>query len=159
MGFRVLDRSGQELDPDGIDWDQVTPANFPYRLRQEPGESNALGQVKIMFPNKHNVYLHDTPARGLFQQQQRAFSSGCVRTQYPLELAAWILQDMPGWNLDRINNVIESGQETRVNLTTRVPVHVLYFTAVSDPLTGIRYLDDIYGRDDAVLAGLRESFY
>ncbi len=158
LGFRVLDNSGRELDPDGIDWNQVTRGNFSYRLRQEPGLNNALGQVKIMFPNVHNVYLHDTPTRGLFQQQQRAFSSGCIRTQFPLELAAWLLEETPGWDLDRIHAAVESGQETRVNLASRVPVHVLYFTVVAQEHGGVRYLDDLYERDEAVLSGLQKNF-
>jgi len=157
LGFQVLDRSGQVLDTDSIDWNRVTPGSFSYRLRQEPGENNALGQVKIMFPNAHNVYLHDTPTRGLFEQRQRAFSSGCVRTQFPLELAAWLLQETPGWDRQRIETTVNSGRETRVNLASRVPVHILYFTALSELYGGIRYLDDIYQRDAAVLAGLRAA--
>ncbi|MEZ5492912.1 MAG: L,D-transpeptidase family protein [Gammaproteobacteria bacterium] len=154
LGFEVLDRNGKALEPDTIDWNSVSQANFPYRLRQAPGEENALGQVKIMFPNAHNVYLHDTPARGLFEQRQRAFSSGCIRTQFPLELSRWLLEGNPGWDRERIDSVVASGQETRVNLTTRVPIHILYHTTVSEPGGGVLFLDDIYQRDAAVLNGL-----
>jgi len=80
LGFQVLDRGGQLVDPGSIDRNQVSVSNFPYRLRQSPEPQNALGQVKIIFPNRHNVYIHDTPSRGLFAQRQRAFSSGCLRT-------------------------------------------------------------------------------
>jgi murein L,D-transpeptidase YcbB/YkuD len=157
LGFQVLDRDGQVLNNAGIDWTGIRPGTFPYRLRQSPGPQNALGEVKIMFPNIHNVYLHDTPTRGLFSNRQRAFSSGCMRTQDPLDLAAWLLEETADWDKNRINAAIASGLETRVNLTRRVPVHVLYFTAVNEEHGGVRYLDDIYQRDDAVLAGLRST--
>lgn len=155
LGFEVIDKSGQKVNSSTIDWHSVGASNFPYRLRQKPGEMNALGQVKIMFPNIHNVYLHDTPTRGLFAQRQRAFSSGCMRTQNPLELSAWLLETTPDWSMNKINTVVASGQETRANLIKRVPVHILYFTAVNEGTLGIRYLDDIYGRDPAVLNALR----
>lgn len=157
LGFQVLDKDGMAVNSSSIDWSSVGPGNFPYRLRQAPGEQNALGQVKIIFPNKHNVYLHDTPTRGLFAQRQRAFSSGCMRTQDPLALSAWLLEDTPGWTRERIETAVQSGKETRANLKVKVPVHILYFTAVNEGPSGIRYLDDIYSRDSAVLAGLKTA--
>ncbi len=155
LGFQVLNSAGQLVDAATIDWQSLTPRTFPYRLRQAPGEQNALGQVKIMFPNKHNVYLHDTPTRGLFSQRQRAFSSGCVRTQDVVDLTEWLLEDAPGWNRARIDQVLADGKEVRANLASRVPVHILYLTAVNESYGGVRYLDDIYQRDGAVLAGLK----
>ena len=157
MGFQIIDQNGVAVEASGVDWNAVGPGNFPYRLRQAPGDQNALGQVKIIFPNKHNVYLHDTPTRGLFSQRQRAFSSGCMRTQDPIDLAAWLLQDTPEWTKERIDAAVASGKETRASLKVKVPVHVLYFTAVSEGAAGIRYLDDIYARDNAVLAGLKTA--
>lgn len=154
LGFQVLDRSGRVVDPATIDWKVVSAANFPYRLRQAPGPQNALGQVKIMFPNPHNVYLHDTPTRGLFAERQRAFSSGCLRTQYPIDLSEWLLMDTPGWDRAAIDKAVASGKETRADLAAPIPVHILYLTAVSDGAGGVRYLDDFYQRDDAVLTGL-----
>ena len=151
LGFQVL-QGGQVVDASTIDWNAVPAGTMPYRLRQKPGAVNALGQVKIMFPNTHNVYLHDTPDRGLFAQRQRAFSSGCIRTQDPLDLTAWLLDDTD-WTRARIQEVVDTGRETRVDLRTRVPVHVLYMTAVVDS-AGVRLVDDIYERDAAVLAGL-----
>lgn len=155
LGFQVLDRSGTLLDASTIDWKAVPAGTMPYRIRQAPGDQNALGQVKIMFPNKHNVYLHDTPTRGLFAQRQRAFSSGCMRTQYPIDLSEWLLSDTPEWDRAKIDATLASKKETRANLASKIPVHVLYFTAVSEAGGGVRYLDDIYGRDAAVLTGLR----
>ena len=154
LGFQVLDRTGKVVAPSTIDWSSVSAANFPYRLRQAPGPLNALGQVKIMFPNRHSVYLHDTPTRGLFALQQRAFSSGCIRTQNPLGLSEWLLEQTEGWDRAAIDKAVASGKETRVDLAIGVPVHILYFTAVSDGAGGVRYLDDLYERDDRVLAGL-----
>ncbi|MEQ9316845.1 MAG: L,D-transpeptidase family protein, partial [Henriciella sp.] len=92
LGFQVLDGSGKQVNASTIDWNAIPAGTMPYRLRQAPGAQNALGQVKIMFPNPHNVYLHDTPTRGLFAQRQRAFSSGCLRTQDPIGLSEWLLQ-------------------------------------------------------------------
>ncbi len=156
-GFQVLDGAGRPIDPGAVDWARVPPGTFPYRLRQAPGPRNALGQVKIMFPNLHNVYIHDTPTRGLFAQRQRAFSSGCLRTQDPLDLADWLLQGTPGWSRRRIDEAVASGKETRATLAEPVPVHVLYLTAVLDDGAGIRYLDDLYDRDPALLAGLNTA--
>ena len=150
LGFQVLS-GGQVVNASAIDWKTV-PDSMPYRIRQKPGPLNALGQIKIMFPNKHNVYLHDTPDRGLFAQRQRAFSSGCIRTQDPLDLFAWLM-DGTDWTRERIQQTVDSGRETRVDLPARVPVHVLYMTAVVDS-AGVRLVDDIYERDAAVLAGL-----
>lgn len=155
LGFQVLNASGQTVNASSVDWNSLSRSNFPYRIRQAPGPQNALGQVKIMFPNEHNVYLHDTPTRGLFAQRQRAFSSGCLRTQHPIELSKWLLEETDGWDAARIDTVVTSGKETRVHLSSKVPVHILYSTVVSDGATGVRFLDDIYQRDPAVLAGLR----
>jgi len=152
LGFQVL-QNGQVVDGNAIDWNAVSAERFPYRLRQAPGPTNALGEVKMMFPNAHNIYLHDTPTRGLFAQRQRAFSSGCIRTQDPLALSAWILRDTPGWDRARIDAAVASGKETRADMKTRVPVHILYNTVEVEG-EGVRYLDDIYGRDAKVVAGL-----
>lgn len=156
LGFQVLDRSGQTVDPRTIDWNAISEDAFPYRLRQAPGDDNALGQVKIMFPNQHSVYLHDTPSRQLFAKQQRAFSSGCVRVQHVMDLVEWLLQETPGWDKGRIDATVASGRETRASLAAPVPIHLLYITAVSNEDGSIRYLTDIYDRDDRVLAGLNK---
>lgn len=154
LGFQVLDADGNRVDASTIDWNSLSRSNFPYRIRQAPGPMNALGLVKIMFPNPHNVYIHDTPTRGLFSQRQRAFSSGCLRTQDPIALAEWLLEETDGWNADRIDMALETGRENRVDLTAHVPVHILYQTVIADGAGGVRFLDDIYQRDPAVLSGL-----
>ncbi|WP_340694112.1 L,D-transpeptidase family protein [Hyphomonas sp.] len=155
LGYKIFDRQGQVVDPSGINWADVKASSFPYRIRQAPGPGNALGQVKIMFPNAHNVYLHDTSDRSLFDADQRAFSSGCVRVKEPLDLAAWLLEDTVGWDRTHIDEAVASRKETRVDLLAPVPVYIVYFTAVDDSCGGVRYLTDIYERDAAILAALR----
>jgi len=155
LGYKVLDRQGNAVNPADIDWSEVSAASFPYRIRQAPGPANALGQVKIMFPNPHNVYLHDTSERSLFDADQRALSSGCIRVKDPLDLATWLLEGTPDWDRTHIDAAVASRKETRVDLLAPVPVYIVYFTAVDDSCGGVRYLTDIYERDAALLAALR----
>jgi len=154
LGFQVLDRSGKVLDARSIRWENYSRGNFPFRLRQRPGPRNALGRVKLMFPNRHNVYLHDTPSQELFARSSRAFSSGCIRVEDALELAQWVLEETPGWSRERIDTVLATGRETRIDLSGKVPIHVLYFTAVADPDGGLRLLHDLYDRDARLTAAL-----
>lgn len=157
LGFTVYDGWGadrQAVDPASIDWSAITPRNFPYQLVQEPGPANALGQVKFMFPNKFDVYLHDTPARDLFSRNERSFSSGCIRVEDPLALAAVLLAESPGWTPERIQKLVDSRELATVTLKTPVPVHLEYWTAWVDE-GGVQFRKDIYQRDDRVLAALR----
>jgi murein L,D-transpeptidase YcbB/YkuD len=154
LGYQVLDRAGEPVDPAGIDWSALSARQFPYRLRQRPGPLNALGQVKFMFPNRHSVYLHDTPSRSLFEHVRRDFSSGCIRVESALELAHWLLQPLPGWSPERIDAVATASVETTVRLDPPVAVHLLYQTAVDDGAGGIRLIDDIYRRDPELVAAL-----
>ncbi|WP_417495307.1 L,D-transpeptidase family protein [Maricaulis sp.] len=154
LGFQVIDRSGTLVDPATIDWASVPANNFPYRLRQAPGPLNALGEVKFMFPNPHNVYLHDTPTRGLFAQTRRDFSSGCVRVRDPLALAEWVAAESPGMTPARLQSIAAGNDETRISLTRAIPVHILYWTAVLDSDTGVRFVNDVYDRDAVLIAAL-----
>ena len=154
LGYQVLDQEGKEVDPSGIDWNQVPAKGFPYRIRQRPGPQNALGRIKLMFPNEYTVYLHDTPAQELFAKTRRAFSSGCIRVDNALDLAEWVLAGTPGWDRARIDEVVASGEVTTVTLAATVPVHIVYLTAVPDAEGGVRFVDDVYGRDAAVVAAL-----
>ncbi|MFO1428298.1 MAG: L,D-transpeptidase family protein, partial [Steroidobacteraceae bacterium] len=106
-GLRVLDRNGQPVDPASVDF---TARSFPYTLRQDAGKDNALGAVKIMFPNPYSVYLHDTPSKSLFERDQRTFSSGCIRTERPLELVERLLADPQRWNRAAIDAVVAQGE-------------------------------------------------
>jgi len=146
------------LDPYEVDWEMVSQEeeNFPAMLRQKPGPWNALGRVKFMFPNKHAVYLHDTPERHLFWQERRSFSSGCIRVQYPQKLAEYLL-DGQGWERDEVREAMRSGEPLRVNLERRIPVHVLYWTAWVDEDGLLHFRDDVYGRDVDLDMALRRE--
>ncbi len=138
-----------------INWSQYGPGNFPFQLRQRPGPNNALGRVKFMFPNQFDVYLHDTPARSLFDKAERAFSHGCIRLSRPLDLAVQVLAvgGVPGWDMARINAVVATQQRTVVNLVEPIPIHITYFTAWVDQ--GIpNFRADIYGQDEKLAAAL-----
>lgn len=145
----LLDGKGGTIDPATIDWASVT--SMPYTVRQNPGPQNALGRVKFIFPNKHAVYLHDTPSRQHFSRDARAFSSGCIRVENPLELATLLLDDQAGWSREEVDAVVESGKRTVVNLTEKLPVLLLYWTAYSMDEGVMRFREDLYGRDAAVL--------
>jgi len=158
-GFQLLQGWGADerrIDPASVDWSQVSARNFPYRLRQGPGPMNALGRVKFMFPNKFSVYLHDTPSRNLFAEDARAFSSGCIRLQAPLDLAELLLRDNPNWSRPAIDRAIAEGREQTVTLGQPLPVHLLYWTVWVDEDGVLQFRDDIYGRDGPVLNELRE---
>ena len=145
--FRGWGADAQPIDPTTVDWGAVSASNFPYRMRQKPGPNNALGRVKFMFPNKHNVYLHDTPSRELFARSERSFSSGCIRIEQPLELAEYLLADQPAWTPERVQQVIDRRVETSVRLKQNVPVHLLYWTAWAEADGTVHFRRDIYGRD------------
>ncbi|MFH1007933.1 MAG: L,D-transpeptidase family protein [Candidatus Latescibacterota bacterium] len=146
----------REVDPKTVDWSRVTAANFTYRLRQDPGPKNALGRVKFMFPNKYNVYLHDTPSRELFAKTERTFSSGCIRIEKPIELAEYLLRDNPKWTRDTILAAIDKRVEQTVGLPEPIPVHLLYCTAWAEEDGSIQFRKDIYGRDQRVYDALRK---
>jgi L,D-transpeptidase YcbB len=116
-------------------------------IRQKPGEENSLGLVKFMFPNTYNIYLHDTPAKALFDRNDRAFSHGCVRVSEPVKLAAYLLRDQSEWTDQRIDEAMHSGEEKYVNLKTKMPVYITYFTSWVDPQGRLNFRKDIYDND------------
>ena len=133
--MRVLRQQGYreyEINPETIDWSQVTARALSYRFRQEPGPLNPLGQIKFMFPNRFSVYLHDTPSRRLFSKNVRTFSHGCTRIEKPIELAEHLLRDAPGWTREKILAAIEKGTEQKVLIPHPLNVHFLYLTAWVD---------------------------
>jgi len=136
-----------------VDWSALGKGRFPYRLRQRPGKKNSLGQVKYIFPNKFDVYLHDTPARELFRRSVRNFSSGCIRLEKPLSLAEALLR---GDNQDpgRVAGIVGSEKTTRVNLAAPVPVHITYLTAWIGEGGTVHFRDDVYGRDTLLAKAL-----
>jgi len=152
----VIDRAGKRVDPDTVDW-QAYSTGIPYTLRQEPGPNNALGLVKFIFPNEHFVFLHDTPSRGLFGRTDRAFSSGCIRVENPLDLAEILLDDPDQWGRDVLGQKVASRQTLRVNLKEPMPVLILYLTANIDPEGHVRFMKDVYDRDARLLDALNEE--
>jgi murein L,D-transpeptidase YcbB/YkuD len=158
MNIRVLDGSGREVDPYSINWHKYGPSRLPpYQFRQDPGPDNALGLVKVMFPNPYLVYLHDSPAKSLYDLDQRTFSSGCIRVQKAFELAELVLND-PQWNQQSIKALIDAKETRTVNLARPVPVLILYWTAQPRPDGQVIFRKDIYGRDAATLAALNSDF-
>lgn len=156
--FDLVDSSGRKVDPASVDWASMTARNFPYYVVQRPGPQNALGRVKFIFPNSHSVYLHDTPSRQLFERSERTFSHGCIRTQNPLDLAERLLADQPKWNRAVIDKTIEGGKTTTVHLTEPLRVFLLYWTVEPAENGDVRFFDDVYKRDPAVLVALNAPF-
>jgi murein L,D-transpeptidase YcbB/YkuD len=153
--FHVFEGWGantREIDSSMIDWNTVTAANLRYRFRQDPGPQNALGRVKFMFPNKFNVYLHDTPAKELFVKARRDFSSGCIRIEKPVELAEYLLRDHSDWPPEYIRSTL-TGSDVNVQAITLpepVNIYILYWTVWVGKDDRIFFSPDIYDRDNAL---------
>lgn len=157
--MEVMDRSGNILDPSAIDWSQYSRGNFPFVIRQKAGPWNALGEVKFMFPNKYSVYLHDTPARGLFERQDRAFSHGCIRTEDKWGLFMSLMDDPEVWNQDKINEILKSGKTTTIKLPKPLNIYLVYLTAIADKENNLYFFKDVYKRDAAVARELEKPFF
>jgi murein L,D-transpeptidase YcbB/YkuD len=157
-GLKVLDSGGREVDPASVDWSRFSGGHIPYTLRQDPGPKNALGRVKLMFPNEYFVYLHDTPSQALFDSAERAFSSGCVRVEHALELASIVLDEPQRWNAQSIEAVIAGGKLQNVTLARKVPVLLAYWTAWVDAEGRTNFRRDLYGQDARWAAALDEPF-
>ncbi|MGH7501640.1 MAG: L,D-transpeptidase family protein [Longimicrobiales bacterium] len=154
QNMEVVDRDGEEpviIDPESIDWEEEADT-FPYHIRQRPGPGNALGQVKFMFPNAANIYLHDTPADVLFDETHRAFSHGCVRVEKPMELVNLIVERATELAPASVDSMLAGETEKHVELDQAIPVHLAYLTVWVDDETGIRFLPDLYDKD----AGVKE---
>ncbi len=159
-GFRVFadwSAGASEIDPESIDWSGLDGTTAPFKFRQDPGPQNSLGRIKFMFPNKFDVYLHDTPERWLFGRAQRDHSSGCIRVERPVDLAEYVLRDDPSWTRDSILEAIESGETRVVHLRRPLNVHLLYWTAWLDGDGRIQFRNDIYLRDAALVRALEEK--
>jgi L,D-transpeptidase YcbB len=147
MEIVTKEKNPKPISISSIDWSNVTEKNFPYMIRQKPGPKNSLGMIKFLFPNEHAVYLHDTPADALFSQTERGFSHGCVRLEQPVELAKYLLKDMPEWNESKIRRTMTSGTEEWVTLPKEVQVYLVYFTSWVDAKGQVHFREDIYGHD------------
>jgi murein L,D-transpeptidase YcbB/YkuD len=174
--------AAERLDPTTVDWAQVTPERFPYKIVQAPGPKNPLGRVKFMFPNAHHIYLHDSPAKNLFARASRAFSSGCIRVAKPFQLAEALLGGTrvtdklrkplglppatpaegdgeapvwdPAWDRALIDRLLDHGKTTPVRLAEPVPVHLTYSSAWIGEGGTMHFRPDIYGRDRALAQAL-----
>ena len=142
---------GRPIDPNQVDWGSANIG--AYDFRQPPGPTNVLGAIKFMFPNKHDVYMHDTPERDLFARSFRGLSHGCMRVADPRRLAAVLLAQDKGWSEQQVGSLLNGGTR-EVELTTRIPVHVTYFTAMVDHQGNLRTFGDVYGLDTRMGANL-----
>lgn len=137
----------EEVDPRAVDWSAVAAGQATYLLRQSPGPRNALGQIKFVLPNTHDIFLHDTPAHALFRQDVRAFSSGCIRLERPIDLARYVLLDGTNGSVDRLDALLRSGASGAIRLDQAVRVHLTYATAWADNTGQAHFRADIYDRD------------
>ncbi len=148
--IRVLDHSGNEIDPEAVDWSRPGAV----LLRQDAGPDNALGQVAIRFPNPFSVYLHDTPSQRLFERDLRTVSSGCVRVERAMELVNLLIDESNGLDRNRVDAVLESGETRNLSLGRPIPVLIAYWTADANLQGEVSFRPDIYGHDDRILAAL-----
>ena len=146
--------SGQLVDPNAIDFSYFDEDNFPFFLQQQSGSGNALGRVKFMFPNRFNIYLHDTPSKSLFSRDARAFSHGCVRVQNPMQFAYTLLSLQEADPEAAFKRALNSGEETQIDLVKPVPVHIVYRTVWIDEAGEVQFRHDVYSRDRIVFDAL-----
>ncbi len=155
--IQITDRSGRAINRGAVDFNQFSARNFPFSMRQPPGKSNALGLVKFMFPNKYNIYLHDTPQKSLFAREVRAFSHGCIRLAQPFEFAYALLALQEESPKKFFHRVLNTGNETKVKLEKPVPVHLIYRTAYIGPKGEVQYRRDVYDRDKKIWNALNNA--
>ncbi len=152
--IKVIDGRGRVVPRSAIDFASYTERNFPFAMKQPPSDGNALGLVKFLFPNKYNIYLHDTPSKSLFNKETRAFSHGCIRVGQPFDLAYVLLAKQASDPQAEFRRHLQSGQESTIALKEPVPVHLVYFTAWPTPKGRIEYRRDVYGRDGRIFDAL-----
>lgn len=143
--IRIYDPRGRELQPDFVNWQTDEATN--YMFRQDPGELNSMGSIRINMPNPHSVYMHDTPSKNLFGEDQRFHSSGCVRVQNVRELVTWLLAGSGDWSRVKIEGVVKSGERIDAKIAKAVPVYWIYVTAWANPDGIVQFRDDVYGHD------------
>lgn len=145
----------REIDPWSVAWSSYSRASFPFTLRQDPGEGNALGRVKFMFPNKFNIYIHDTPSKSLFSRAQRSFSHGCIRAEAPFDLGEALLGP-DGWTKAKLEAVRDSGERRVIKLSKPLPVHLTYLTAWVNKDGSVHFRSDVYGRDKVLAKAIAQ---
>ncbi len=153
--YEVLTYTRESLDPNTINWKEIDNDSFRYLIRQRGGESNALGLVKFIFPNKYAIYMHDTPSKYLFNNETRAYSHGCVRVHKAIDLANYILKsDNNKYTIDSIYKYIKKRKEKSMLLNTKIPMYIYYFTTSADSLGTITIYNDIYKKDKKLITAL-----
>lgn len=158
QGIRVLasiDGRLREIDPASIDWWAPVGKALPFRFRQDAGDGNALGRVKMMFPNHEAIYLHDTPKRYLFRRTARAYSSGCIRVERPDDFAKMLVTAGAGWSEAQFESAYQSKATRAVSLEKGLPIHIVYLTSWVDEQGGTAFLDDVYERDELITQTIR----
>ncbi len=155
--LKIVDRQGRAIDRASVDFTQFTPANFPFSMSQAPSDGNALGLVKFMFPNKWNIYLHDTPQKPLFDKEVRAYSHGCIRLGRPFDFAYALLGKQSTDPKRLFQRYLDTGREGVLKLDQPVPVHLVYFTAWPDASGKIAWRRDVYGRDSKIADALERA--
>ena len=144
--LEIVDNTAKVIDSKTINWNNYA-SHFPYIIRQKPGKNNSLGSVKFLFPNPYDIYMHDTPAKALFNEANRSFSHGCIRLEEPFRLALFLLRDDSTWTAEKINSIVTGGRETFIKLKKKVPVFIAYFTCWVDEDGKLNFREDIYGHD------------
>jgi murein L,D-transpeptidase YcbB/YkuD len=155
--IEITDSRGRKVNRGAVNFAAYTEKTFPFAMRQPPSRGNALGLVKFMFPNRHNIYLHDTPAKNLFAREVRAYSHGCVRLADPFDFAYTLLAKQQRNPQEYFKSVLDTKKETRVDLNNPVPVHLIYRTAFTTPKGKTQYRRDIYGRDKRIWNALSQA--
>ncbi|WP_371224004.1 L,D-transpeptidase family protein [Roseovarius sp. 2305UL8-3] len=155
--LKLYDRRGRAVSRGAINFGAYNARNFPYSIKQPPSSRNALGLVKFMFPNKYNIYLHDTPSKNLFLRETRAYSHGCIRLQQPFEFAYALLADQSDDPEGLFHSKLRTGSETKVMLERPIPVHIIYRTAFTTPQGKAQYRRDVYGRDNVIWNALSKA--
>lgn len=148
--FRTVDGKRYQVSINSVNWKRISAENFPYELIEDPGPSNPLGVVKFMFPNSHNVYMHDTPSKELFNETSLTFSSGCIRLSKALDLANYLLKNAKGWDEEQINKTVKKGKTLTVLMPEPIEVYIEYFTAWVDEHGVLQFRNDIYNKDSEV---------
>jgi murein L,D-transpeptidase YcbB/YkuD len=158
-GYEVVTADGAVVTSDSVDASTLGRLlSGELQVRQKPGANNALGLVKFMFPNQNNVYLHSTPSQELFSRTRRDFSHGCIRVEFPVKLATWVLRNLPEWTPERIEKAMKNGEPTQVNLKKPIPIMIIYTTASVDESGVVRFFEDIYGHDTTLENALAAGY-
>ena len=156
--MKIVAHDGSVVDPSSIDWQKVSVNRFPYMIKQEASKGNPLGEIKFIFPNQYDVYIHDTPSRWQFSKSIRPFSSGCIRINNVRDFARFLLKNDPDWNTGRLDEEVDNGRTRTIVLKEPVPVHILYFTAWADNDGTAYFGKDIYNRDRQLIRTLKNDY-